>query len=196
MNESNNQVPWWFPDASVLAFLVYCTGFASAFIAISSIVQSIPYGVAIFSATLGISMYWITGILLKHFRTYLSIDTKNFLSNRRSSVIIGIMIVPAIASWAENESFKAALNPIVYWTEELHNTTEKSCDFQQKWLVNAAEELQVAQNKYSMGIATTSDVTQAIQTLSAIRNIHQQCMSDIEMRNARARARIATISEQ
>jgi hypothetical protein len=196
MSNNANEVPWWFPDGSALVLLMFYLCMAIAIIATTKSVQSASYGVLLISLFFGGVTYFSIGLLLKYSRVVLSDLTGTFLRKRRLLLVLAATSAPVLASWGQNGSLAAALSPVDYWKSELRSAAEDLCGVQRGLFVNALEELRVTQKKQAMGIATTHEVMQSVETLKVINDVFQDCESNRQSRSARARARLNAIATQ
>lgn len=168
-----------------LHIFINTTIFAIPLITFASVrpqLQSIPYG----PLGLSITLTTLSWFLYKAKKNNLYVRPIDYGSNeykkRRAIVIASALIGPAALSALENGSVRASINPSGYWRSAYKESLNDECKYLKESLLNAAEEAQVNQNKYAMGIATTQEVKNSIQVLTSLAASHKQCVDEAKSR--------------
>lgn len=156
----------------------------------SAEVKRVPYGVAALCIGLGLASHAAFGLVRKFPWLLPSNLGKALVEKLHKPLVVAFIVVPLAISWASNETLYGALNPIGYWREQVSRRDDGSCDLMKSTVAHAAEEYQVAANKYNMGIATSAEVKEAVESLKLFSGIHDQCVRTERERRAKAVARL------
>ena len=174
---------------TALHLLIFFT-IGSSFFAALNLIQSIQYGVLVFTCVLLI-LVWI---FYRMFDWYEDIRPMNYGSDKflklRKFALLGVACLPIATSWLLNESLYGAINPPGYWREELKGGSASDCQPLQEVLARSAEEFRVIQNKYYMGIATAFEVKEYADSIGMISGLHRDCVAAKEKRREKATHRL------
>ena len=190
MSKNSNSRFRWAEVVEVLLTLGFVFTLLMSFLAASHTVQSTEYGVVL----LGVAIAFVTHKFLSVMagkEQFRPVEVPwHLVEQWRHLIVLGALLLPIIVSWSVNGSLAAAWNPIGYWKSEQQEARKADCIVLRDVLVSSAEQLQVAQNKYRMGIATTSEVTEAAESLKLVSGIHKSCLAEAQAREARATKRL------
>jgi len=174
----------------VLALGAYGFVIFGLVLADSAEVQRVSFGVAALCIGLGVISH-AAFALVKRFPWLLPSNVGSTLIEKAHKPLVVVAIAAPLAiSWTSNETLYGALNPIGYWREQASKTSGGNCELMRSTVAYAAEEYQVAANKYNMGIATSSEVKTAAESLKLISGIHNQCVQTERERHVKALARL------
>jgi hypothetical protein len=163
---------------------------AVAVLSLSRYVQGTSNAVTFLGFAFSALIYWIIRILLKYSHVLLRDDSVAFLEQWGHYLVVFAFFLPIFVSWAENEELKAAWSPIDYWREEAKEAADQNCRVEYEWLTSSAEEVQVAENKLSMGIATSRELMDKWSEFKIARDTHKSCVADLNARRLRAATRL------
>ncbi len=159
----------------------------------TSPVQSREFGPTVFAIGLALLTY-VELKLLSNFESAQPWWFSAFwLEEGRIVAIFFAFVLPLAVSSLVNESVAAAFNPSGYWKSELAEARRADCSTYSELFSDSVEELEVAQNKYQMGIATSSEVKAAASGAKILRDLYQACQSTAQARVARARNRLSAL---
>lgn len=165
-----------------------------AIFALSSDIQSIEFGVVWLAASLGVCVWLIHQALDR----LPSIRPRDFgttvYAKRRRYATISAFIAPIVLSWLQNETLYGAINPPGYWRSESQERDIDICAITLNVVLKKAEELEVLQNKYHTGLATSTEVMDAANQLSLLGSTHKSCKANQEARNEKIRRELRRVS--
>lgn len=153
-------------------------------------VQSVPFGVVLVCLSLLFLTWFLFSILLKYKILFPSSVSEDQVIGFSKIALAFVFFVPIGMSWAENETLYGALNPIGYWQSENKATSEADCSIYQQWAEGALENFRVAENKFNMGIATTSELREAGESLKFSSSLFVKCLNDTRLRKELIRSRL------
>jgi len=167
---------------------------ALAVFALSSDIQSTEFGVLWLAASLGVCV-WLLHQALDRLP---SIRPRDFGSTiyakRRRYATISAFIGPILLSWPQNETLYGAINPPGYWRAESQEEDLDICAITLKVVLKKAEELEVLQNKYHAGFATSTEVMDAASQLALLGSTHKSCKENQDARNEKVRRELRRVS--
>ncbi len=165
------------------------------FVGDSVSVQRVPFGVAALCICLG-GLAHALCILVKKLPWLLPSDIGSTFIKKAHKPIVALAILgPLAISWNSNETLYGALNPVGYWRDQASLTTEGGCKFMRSILAHSAEKYQVAANKHDMGIATSTEVIEAAESLKVLSGIQSQCIQTEQARALKTTARLKELEQ-
>lgn len=184
---------WSVEAAQGIATLSIAFTFLATLAAGSSPIQSTEFGVTVFAFGLAVLVHYELKLLSKFPSAQPWWFSGSWLDRSHGLAIAVTFVLPLAVSALANDSLRAAFNPIGYWKSELKDAKTSDCSVYKEMLANSAESLQVAQNKYNMGIATTSEIRSAASAVQLVRGAYQSCESSAQARVDRANTRLAEL---
>lgn len=191
-----SKVPWWAPEVEALLLLALAACLLLPLLAALPEIQTFPYGPPLLSAAVFLTARSALNLFKKHefLRPYKFTDA--FLEKWRSKYLMVLVVAPVAVSWIQSQSFAAAWNPLGYWQSELSEAKASDCKTMHEMYVEAAEALQVTQNKYSMGIATTSEVQRNAEVFKLMKDSYENCQREIFARKNHALRMISKATQK
>lgn len=163
----------------------------------SNLVQSTEFGTTALASGLAILTYIELRLLSKYEWAQPWWFSGSWLDKGRVLAIVAAFLLPLAISSLVNESIAAAFNPSGYWKSELKEAAKSDCSTTyEDMLADLLEGFHVAQNKYGMGIATSSEVEDAARLLQIVSDSYQACQSTARTRMARASHRLAELARE
>lgn len=166
----------------------------STFTSLRPQLQSTPYGPLMLSIALTILSWFLYKAKKNNPHVRPADYGSDAYRKRRAIIIASALFGPAALSALENGSVLASLNPSDYWQAAYKESLEDKCQYLNKVIFNAAEEAQVNQNKYAMGIATTQEVQSSIKVLSVLAASQKQCIDEAASRRDRVHQKLKELS--